>query len=32
LGALALGIAWTARAHGFKPGKRSADGAAAVGH
>jgi predicted MFS family arabinose efflux permease len=30
--AVALCIAWTARVHGFKPGKRSADGPAAVGH
>jgi predicted MFS family arabinose efflux permease len=32
LALLALVIAWTARAHGFKPGKRSADGPAVVGH
>jgi predicted MFS family arabinose efflux permease len=29
---VALSIAWTARAHGFKPGKRSADGPAAAGN
>ena len=28
---VALCIVWTARAHGFKPGKRSADGPAAAG-
>ncbi|MEW5699213.1 MFS transporter [Pseudomonas synxantha] len=29
---LALLIAWTAHAHGFKPGRRSANGPAVVGH
>jgi len=29
---LALVIAWTARAHAFKPGKRSVDGPAVAGH
>ena len=29
---LALLIAWTAHAHGFKPGRRSANGPAAAGH
>ena len=29
---VALLIAWSAHAHGFKPGRRSADGPAAVGH
>ncbi|CRM92459.1 Purine ribonucleoside efflux pump NepI [Pseudomonas sp. 22 E 5] len=29
---VALSIAWTARAHGFKPGKRSVDGPAAAGN
>ena len=30
--AVALCIAWSAQAHGFKPGQRSADGPAASGH
>lgn len=29
---LALLIAWTAHAHGFKPGRRSANGPAVVAH
>ncbi len=32
LAGVALVIAWSAHAHGFKPGRRSADGPAAVGH
>ncbi|AZE84916.1 L-Proline/Glycine betaine transporter ProP [Pseudomonas orientalis] len=32
LASMALVIAWSAHAHGFKPGRRSADGPAAVGH
>ena len=32
LAGVALVIAWSADAHGFKPGRRSADGPAAVGH